>query len=291
MTRARRITRNVLIGVSVLLALVVGLSISLVLVTQTERGRRLLADGVEHVVSEEIPGWVKFGELERVGTPTVVRNLQFFHPDGRLILLVQRAEVDFDLSSAWSGKLAFDRARAQGGHLIISVDPDGRPSIEAALDFPTHGVDPDPHGGLHYAMRDIHVERFALLLRLSKGMSYHVDAVRGDVTIRRELTSGTRVEMSDVSGVVREQVAGAKVRLLNVDGWVHGKERKVLQLLARTKVDDGHLDAKIGLYDRKETPVEIALSPVKGLDSMITALLIYARGLFEGDVDVELAGS
>jgi hypothetical protein len=274
-----------------LILLVVGIAISLVVLTQTELGRRLLADGIEHVVSDEIPGWVEFGELERVGTPTVVRNLQFFHPDGRLVLLVRRAEVDFDVGSAWSGKLAFDRARAEGGHLTISVDPDGRPSIEAALDFPTHGVDPDPHGGLHYAMHDIHVERFALRLLLAKGTRYHVDGVRGDVTVRRELTSGTRVEMSGVSGVVREEVAGAKVRLLNVGGWVHGKEPKVLHLLARTAVDDGRLDAEVSLFDRNDNAVEIAITPVDGLDSMITALLIYARSLWEGDVEVELRGS
>jgi hypothetical protein len=271
--------------------LVVAIAISLVVLTQTDSGRRLLADGVESVVSDEIPGWVELGELEHVGAPTVVHNLQFFHPDGRLILLVRRAEVDFDVSGVWSGKLAFERARAEGGHLIISVDPDGRPSIEAALDFPTHGVDPDPHGGLHYAMHDIHVEQFGLRLLLSKGMSYHVDGVRGDVTIRRELTSGTRVEMSGISGVVREEIAGAKVRLLNVGGWVHGKEPKVLHLVARTAVDDGRLDAELALFDRKDDAVELAITPVEGLDSMITALLIYARSLWEGDVEVELRGS
>jgi hypothetical protein len=97
--------------------------------------------------------------------------------------------------------------------------------------------------------------------------------------------------MSGISGVVREEIAGAKVRLLNVGGWVHGKEPKVLHLVARTAVDDGRLDAELALFDRKDDAVELAITPVEGLDSMITALLIYARSLWEGDVEVELRGS
>jgi hypothetical protein len=285
MSRARRIARGALL---VMLASMLGFVITLVLLTQTERGRRLLADGIERIASDEIPGWMKFGELERVGTPTIVRNLQFFHPDGRLVLLVKRAEVDFDLAAVWAGKLAFDVAKAEGGHLLISVDRDGRPSIEAALDFPTHGVDPDPHGGLHYALREIEVEDFELRLRLSKDASYHVHGVRGQVTIRRELTSGTRVELRGISGVVREELAGSKLRLMHVDGWIHGKERQVMQLRARTKVGDGRMNAKVALFDRDETPVEIDLTPIEGLESLFTALLVYAKGLFTEDVDVEL---
>ena len=284
-TRARRIARRVLL---VSLALLLGVVVASTLLTQTERGRALIADGVERIASDEIPGWMKFGELERVGTPTIVRNLQFFHPDGRLVLLVERAEVDFDLGAIWSGKLAFDAAKAEGGHLLISVDPDGRPSIEAALDFPTHGVDPDPHGGLHYAMREIEVDHFTLRLLLSKDASYHVHGVKGNVTIRRELTSGTRVELRGISGVVREELAGSKLRLMRVDGWIHGKERQVLQLLARARVGDGRMNAKVALFDREKTPVEVDLTPIEGVGSMFTALLVYAQGLFSADLDVEL---
>lgn len=288
MTRAQRTARSV---AAVLLAGALLLAVAIALLTVTPFGRRWLADGIEGVVSEEIPGRIVIGELERVGTPTIVHELQFFHPDGRLVLRVERAEIDFDVAAAWDGKLAFDRATAEGGHLLISVDPDGRPSIEAALDFATHGVDPAPHGGLHYAMRDIHVERFELRLLLSKDASYHVHGVRGQVAIRRELTSGTRVELRGISGVVREEVAGSKLRLARVDGWVHGKERKVLHLLAQTRIGDGRMRARVGLFDRERTPVEIDLTPVEGLDSMFTALLVYARGLFSEDLDVELHGA
>jgi hypothetical protein len=288
MTRAQRIARGVIV---LLLLSALTLVLALVMLTQTERGRRLVADRIERTASDEIPGWMKIGELERIGTPTIVHELQFFHPDGRLVLRVKRAEVDFDIGAAWGGKLAFDRAKAEGGHLLISVDPDGRPSIEAALDFPTHGVDPDPDGGLHYALREIRVEDFALRVLLSKDASYHMNGVRGEVAIRRELTSGTRVELTGISGVVREEVAGSKLRLLRVDGWVHGKERKVMQLLARAKVGDGRMNAKVGLFDRDQTPVEIDLTPVEGLDSLFTALLIYAKQLFTDDIDVEVHGA
>ncbi len=90
---------------------------------------------------------------------------------------------------------------------------------------------------------------------------------------------------------MREEVAGSKLRLLRVDGWVHGKERKIMQLIAHTRVGDGRMDAKVGLFDRDETPVEIDLTPVEGLDSLFTALLVYAKQLFTDDIDVEVHGA
>lgn len=256
----------------------------------TDFGRRQTARAIETLVSRELPGHMEIGTLTRVGAPTVVEDLRFFHPSGREVLHVRHAEIYFDPLDALRGKLTFKRALARGGRLLLSVDPDGRPSIEAALDFPSHGTDPDPNGGLHYAMRDITVDGLLLVMRFSTE-SYRVRDVHGLVTIRRELTEGIRVELSAVRGPVEPEIAGQRVVLRRVDGWVHGKERQVIDLHADSAVGSGRMTAHVALFDRDKTPVEVELKPLAGVQSTALALMLYAQSVFSGDLEIELLDS
>jgi hypothetical protein len=195
------------------------------------------------------------------------------------------------VADALAGKLSFVRATADGGRLLLATDPDGRLAMEAAVNFPSHGIKTDPNGGLHYAMRDIHVRNFLLVMPMGKDR-YRVRDVRGLVSIRREVTPGIRVELSDVAGKLEPEVAGYRIGLARVDGWVHGEERQVLELHAAANVGDGgKLKAHVSLFDREKTPVEVSLTPVAGVQSSILALLLYARGVFSSDLDIAVRDS
>jgi hypothetical protein len=140
-------------------------------------------------------------------------------------------------------------------------------------------------------MRNIEVRDFLLVMPLGKDR-YRVQDVRGVVSIRRELTPGIRVELKGVSGKLAPDVAGYRIVLARVDGWVHGAERQVLELHAATNVGDGgKLKARVSLFDREKTPVEVALTPVQGVQSSILALLLYARGVFSSDLDIAVRDS
>jgi hypothetical protein len=268
------------------------LAATALLLLYTDFGRRQLADAIEYAASDSIPGHMEIGRLTRVGFPTVVEDLRFFHPKGQEVLHVRHAEIDFNVADALlRGKLSFDRALAEGGRLLLSIDPDGRPSIEAALNFASHGPDTDPNGGLHYAMRNIRVKDLLLVMRFSED-SYRVRDVQGLVTIRREVTPGIRVELSGIAGRVEPDVASYRIRLDRVDGWVHGKSPHVLELRAATRVGDGgRMNARVSLFDREKTPVEVTLTPVEGVQSSILALLMYARGAFSSDLDIAVRDS
>lgn len=256
--------------------------------TGTESGRGVLARVVENVVSDRIPGWITIGRIEHIGRTTVGRDLVLFHPDGREVLSIKRAAIDFDLTSLLAGDLAAHRGSVDGSQLSLWIGPDGRSSIEAALDFketPTSGS-----GRLFgYSLQDIKVRDSLLVLSLSKNTTYRVHGARGTVSIWRE--RGAMVELRGVSGRVEPGLAGMDVRLGRVDGWVHGRRKQVLKLNARVHVGNADLRAKVALFDRERTPVEISLRHFDGAEATIAALLAYTKGQFTDDIDITLGGT
>src|SRR5690242_16989353 len=64
----------------------------------SERGHRTLADALEALVSDQIPGTLKIGRLESFGMfEPDLRDLRFIHPNGTTVLHLDRARVDVDL--------------------------------------------------------------------------------------------------------------------------------------------------------------------------------------------------
>jgi hypothetical protein len=288
--RARKILRWIL-----LVWLVPTLIGALVLLwlTQTERGRESTARLIEKVIDGEIPGSMSIGRIETFGTPTIVHKLQFRDPGGALVLEVDRAAIDFDLSTALAGKLSFRSAQVQGGRVFIAIAPSGRTTMEEALSAKAPEPDPDPHGGLHFAFRNIAVEGVHLMFRGSADpdSAYRIRGIKGKVDILREDTVGAYVLMTEVSGDLQEKLAGMPVRLVSVTGWVHGAEKQVLNLRALARVGSASMKAHIEYFDRDKKPVEIMLSKTNGLEAELAALLVYFGSMTTDDLEVRLVDS
>lgn len=282
-TRARRALRVIGWVTALLAALLILVTPTLV---WTAPGRRFVADRIETILSDQIPGFARIGVIERLVSPTVVRDLEFFHPGTRRVLHIERAVVDIDFSAAFGGKLVFEHAEARGGTLSLWIDPDGRSSLEGAFMSKT----PDPESDFRYALRDIAVEHLLVELDVTDGDPYRVREARGLVDIERMTTDGVRVDLNAISGHVSPRFAGMPVRLMRVDGWVHGKMPQVLKLWARTRVGDGKLNAQFNLFDRDKTPVEVSLQPIEGSSADLAALVAYAGSQLSSDVKVELGG-
>lgn len=254
----------------------------------TESGRRTTADLIETLVAEQIPGFISIGRIERIGRTTYGRDLVLFHPDGRAVLRIDHAAIDFHFASFLRMDLGVVRARLDDCQLSLWIGPDGRSSIEAALDFPERapvGVE----SAFHYWLHDIEVRDSLLVLSLSKDTTYRIHDARGTVDV--DQGRGVVVDLSNVSGRVKPTLAGMDVRLVDVDGWVRGSQRQVLKLSAHAHVGDGDLRARVALFDRNKTPVEVNLDRFKGAEASVAALLVYAKGQLTDDVDITLGGT
>jgi hypothetical protein len=265
----------------------------LVWLMQTERGRESTARLIEKVVDDEIPGSMSIGRIETFGTPTIVHKLQIRDPAGALVIEADRAEIDFDLSTALAGKLSFHSARVQGGRVFIAIAPNGRTTIEEALSAKGPEPDPDPHGGLHFAFRNIQVEGVHLMFKGSTESkdAYRIRGIKGKVDILREETVGAYVLMTEVSGELQEKLAGMPVRLVSVTGWVHGAEKHVLNLHTLARVGSASMKAHIKYFDRDKKPVEIMLSKTNGLEAELAALMVYFASMTTDDLEVRLVDS
>jgi hypothetical protein len=285
-----RRTGRLLLRILLALLLFSALStIALAVFCRSERGRRFAAAQLEKAVSDNIPGSLRIGSIEQFGPDLVVaKDVRFYHPNGEVVLHAQYAEVVPDWSMALQGRLGFERAAVDGGFIMLAIDPDGRLSMEAAVDAPSKPGEPDdPNGGLHYSLRSMHMQHFTTVLALSSSHPYKVKNTTGFVGIRRIETPGIQVTLEHVAGRVEPDVAGADVALNSVDGWAYGKERHVAHFEVKMGVESGKLDATVDFFDRPKTPLVIKLHKTKGLEATLLSWLLRAGDLLSGDVQVD----
>lgn len=251
----------------------------------TEAGRQFLATRIERAVTGAIPGRMQIGKITSVdGSVLHAQNVRFFHADGRCLLTVDAADVDVDFSEALlHGRLAFDQVAADGGFMILSTEPapDGRLSFEAAVNAPSKPGEPhDPHGGLHYALRSMHMKRFRLIIKVSKDTAYHLRNVKGSVGVYRIDTPGAQIQLERIQGDFAEEILGQHVTVKQLDGWVHGKEPKIVDGKVALRVGDSDLTTRLEMFDREKEKIVLRVAKKEGgLASAATWLLKVAEGI------------
>ena len=248
---------------------------------ETRTGRRFVARRIEQLVTASIPGRLEIGELTRVDGPSLsARNVRFYHPDGRCLLAVDRADVELAPADALHGRLGFRSVAADGGYMSLATDPDGRLAFEATVNSkPVPGEPSDPHGGLHYELRAMHVQNFRLLVKVSDDQ-YQVRQVSGYVGVYRVDTPGVQVTLEHIRGDVTPELLGQHVRIDDLHGWVHGKERKVVQGEVALRIGGDELKARVEYFDREKDKVTVHIERSGGTaGSTVTLLMKFAAGL------------
>ena len=263
-------------------------AVGCVIFFNTARGRRFAADHIESFVSANIPGKLRIGSIEQFHPGMVLASdVRFYHPDGRLILLCKHAEIVPDLAMALHGKIGFESAAVDGGFLLLTIDPDGRISIESTMNSPRKpGDHSDPRGGAHYWLRSMHTQHFTTTFSAS-GHTFRLHDTLGYVALRRIETPGVQVTLAQISGKLEQEIAGAHVAFTNVDGWIYGKEKHVAHFDANTRVGDGSLLMTIDYFDRPKTPMRVQLHKSKGFEATALAWLMRVAAGFSEAIQVD----
>jgi hypothetical protein len=287
MALAKRIAIALLIGLAALGLIIGGAAMWC---AHTSQGRRYLADRIAALVSDNIPGHLEIGEITEVSWLSLrARDVRFMHPDGRCVLEVEQAFVEPDLMDALQARLSFQRVAADGGSVLFSVDPDGRLSLEAAMDSPRRPGQPsDPKRGLHYDMRNMHVKNFKMKLQ-AKGMDpMQMNNVSGTVHVWRLTTVGTRVRLRDIRGSIAPEIAGAKLAVQNLDGLVTGAEAVVADVRARLSVDrDNALSLLVRYAPEHKEKLKVRVLDKDGTEATTLTWLMHAAASFSKDISVE----
>jgi uncharacterized protein involved in outer membrane biogenesis len=254
----------------------------------TDWGRRRLADGLEKLVSDNIPGKMLIGRLERVGMlKLLIRDLEFIHPNGTTVLHLDEADVDVDAAAMLRGRLAFHRAAVSGGQILFEPEPDGRVSLEAAVDSKTPGSG-NPEDGFHYDMRSIHVQNLNVVLRLAKEEVLRLRNTRGFVAIWRETTPGVRVRLEAIEGRLDRELLGADVKLVQADGLIRGKDKRLMDLQLQLLVADKALSGQLTVFDRQQPPAaELTLHTDGSVETSLVAMGLKLGSWFTDAVRVK----
>jgi hypothetical protein len=287
MTRVRRIVKPLLISVFVLVAV---LACTALVLSQTASGRRFVANRIEGLVTAEIPGRLEIGEITQLGWLWLrAKDIRFFHPDGREVLHVQSAVVQPDLQDALRARLSFHRVAAEGGSILLGADPDGRLSLEAAMDSPYRpGMPRDPKRGLHYDMRNMHVENFTLRVPVSGFENLQANQVRGTVHVWRLDSVGTRVRLTDVAGSISPEIVGSKLAIRDLDALITGAEAVVAEAKARLAINrDSLLSLRLRYAPEHKEKVQLNVLDKEGTEATTLTWLLHAAASFSKDINVD----
>jgi hypothetical protein len=271
-----------------LLLVVVAVAVAaIVYLTSTDAGRRDLADRLEDAISREIPGAMTIGWIERVGSDGLTaHDLRFLHPNGEPVLTVDHAQIDLDPAEMLTGTIAFERARVQGGHLIIAVQPDGRTGLEAA--FSKQG--PSSGKKARLQLRSIHVQDLTLTIQPDPETRIRMRGVQGFVTIVQDASSpGVRVKLDRIASRIEQpKLLGERVRILRASGFVHGAVERVLDLDLAAELGDDRFDAHFAYFDREKHKVQLTIAPKEGIKTRLAALGAVLRSSLSDELDVRV---
>lgn len=278
------------VGALVLLLLLLGTA-AVFYLAGTERGRRSVADRLEDAISHEIPGSMRIGTLERIGTrELIVRDLRFLKTDGEPVLTVERVQIDADVQALLRGEIAFERARVQGGHLIIAIEPSGRTGLEEAFSEAGPSASGDKDGGAEIQLNAIHVQDLTLTVKPSQDDLFRMRGVQGFVVVSQHGPPGVRVRLDRISGKLEKpEFLGAHADVLRADGLILGGVEHVLDIKFRAALEDDRFDAHLRYYNRDKPPtVELEFDPKEGVRTHLLALAAKARTAFSDAVDVHI---
>lgn len=287
MARARHVVKILLISLLALTAVVVCAGL---VIANTESGRRFVANRLEGLVTGEIPGRMEIGEITDLSWVSLrAKDIRFFHIDGRLVLHVENAVVEPALLEALQGRLSFDRVAAEGGSILMGADPDGRLSLEAAFDSPYRpGTPRDPKRGLHYDMRNMHVEKFKARFPIPGFENLQMTNVSGVVHVWRLDSIGTRVRLTDLSGSVSPELAGSKLVLKDLDALITGADDVVARAKARLSVNsDSILSLQIRYAPKHKEKLQVQVLNKEGTEATTLTWLLHAAASLSKDINVE----
>jgi hypothetical protein len=287
MTRARRIAKTLLISLVVLVAV---LTCAGLVIAYTASGRRFLADRLEGVVTSEIPGRMEIGEVSELSWLSLrAKDIRFFHPDGREVLHVENAVVEPDALDALRGRLSFHRVAAEGGSILFASDPDGRLALEAAFDSPYRpGMPRGAKLGLHYDMRNMHVQKFKLKLPMPGYENLQMTNVRGVVHVWRLDSVGTRVRVTDIAGSLSPEIMGAKLAVNDLDALITGAENVVAQAKARLSINrDSLLTLTVRYAPKAAEKLKLQVLDKEGTEATTITWLMHVAASLSQDINVE----
>jgi hypothetical protein len=257
--------------------------------TKTEAGLRFTASRIERLISDNIPGSLIIAGIDSFEWNRIrAHGIRILHQDGRSILLARNAEITPDWAAALHGRLGFREAAVDGGYVVLSMDPDDRLSLEAAVNSPRRPGEPsDPNGGVHYSLRSIHVQHLTVALKFSDTFDYRIRHVEGFVGVLRIDTPGVQVVLERIHGEVEQDIAGMHVALTELDGWLHGRERQVMRLQANVHLASSQLITRVEYFDRATEKLKIHVDHSEGLQAIAVTLLAKALASFSKDLSVE----
>lgn len=241
---------------------------------QTTWGRRQLASGLGWVISQQIPGRVTLGSIERIaGQEVHVRDLVFHAPNGDQVLVLPQVRALLALDNLLKRELRIVEAHTHGGELRIEEQPDGSLPIEDTFSAPGAAKQTDTatnsdqnhdqpaardHLKLH--LKNLRVANLALSLQVGDLSPIRIQVDKGIAEVLVSRAGVAQIGFKHVQGqVVRDPLDLAPIALRGLRGRYHGERNLRLHIHGPLKLANDKMKLVLRLSERKKTTVKVDL--------------------------------
>lgn len=246
--------KKVLVALSISIALAAIAVIGVELTLRTAWGREKLADELEEIIEDQIPGSLEIGAIERYRFGHVVaKAIEFTSPDGETVIEVARAEARLALLPLLWGKLAFEGVRARGATVVIAP---GRRALSTSI-AETFKESEDAGGALDVDTGTMHFERTSLVLAMGKPR-VRFDRLEGFARVIRPSGKKAKVRLDRVKGVwsLPDFPKLGPKREFHASGVVDVEAEPMVDVVVRACFDDGELPIALRLTPSRDVRLD-----------------------------------
>ncbi len=277
------IARTLLVLLAIVVVLTGASVIAGLVVVDTAWGREKIAEKIEANVSEKIPGSLTVGEIQHLelswppgNVKADIRDVIFADPEGRVVIGVDFAVIDANLTQVRDGVVRFRRADLTGSTLTLHAAKDGRTSLENTFSPPKdERTESDDPRSIMLDLEGIHFED--LTFKVIAKTNVVMKNLTGVVDVHLGRTGGVEVDFESDGTVVQPKFFGDSIRIGKATGTIRGGEREVLDVdLTARFGEKGRLDGNVKYLNPAKRPVVIHID-VEG--SALDHLKIFAANV------------
>jgi hypothetical protein len=232
-------------------------------------GRARLRDQINRSLSGAIQGTLEVGEIEAIALPRVVaRRVRILAPDGVAAIDVERADIEFDLSSFLTGDFVWQRADIRNGTVRVTEDARGRVNIEETFrardpEAPSRrgetrdaGTEPG-EGDAELDMRTMVTSNMRLEIGGGDLPTLRLVDIHGIMRVHVAPDGTTDIRFDDYRGFFAKGLPNGQLRFRAVKGHVQTGHKRLLRFEGKGSFEGEAVAFELDIFTEPEKRVKI----------------------------------
>lgn len=230
------------------------------LLLSTAWGREHIRERINRTVSDGMQGKLEIGEIVEIDLPRVMaRRVRILAPDGVAAIDVERADIDFKLSSFLFGNFIWHRADIHDGVVRVTEDKRGRVNMEET--FKARRKEPakkpsDKDSGV-LDMRTMVTSNIKLEIHGGELPTLRLVDLHGVMRVHVAPDGTTDIRFDDYRGLFAKGLPHGQLKFNSVKGHVQTGHKRLLRFEGKGLLEQARVIFELDIFTEPKTRVLI----------------------------------